>query len=121
MQVAFLNGKFIPLVNAKVSILDRGFLYGDGVFETMRSYQGRIFQLEGNLHLIARIKRAPFLGGHQADFVGLMDLNPFFNELSEDGPAGSFEFHLGFEIKFAEGDFDLGCCFSLVKVDISQG
>ena len=49
MQVAFLNGKFIPLVNAKVSILDRGFLYGDGVFETMRSYQGRIFQLEGHI------------------------------------------------------------------------
>ena len=42
----FLNGKFVSLEDAKVSILDRGFLYGDGVFETMRSYKGRIFMLE---------------------------------------------------------------------------
>ena len=49
MQVAFLNGKFVPLVNAKVSILDRGFLYGDGVFETMRSYSGKVFQLERHI------------------------------------------------------------------------
>ncbi len=46
MLVAFLNGKFVPLKNAKVSILDRGLLYGDGVFETMRSYKGkRIYDL----------------------------------------------------------------------------
>lgn len=49
MQVAFLNGKFVPLKNAKVSILDRGFLYGDGVFETMRSYDERVFQLERHI------------------------------------------------------------------------
>ena len=49
MLVAFLNGKFVPLKNAKVSILDRGFLYGDGVFETMRSYDSKVFQLERHI------------------------------------------------------------------------
>ena len=49
MQVAFLNDKFVPLKNAKVSILDRGFLYGDGVFETMRSYGSKVFHLERHI------------------------------------------------------------------------
>lgn len=45
----FLNDKFIPLKSARVSILDRGFLYGDGVFETMRSYNGQVFKLERHI------------------------------------------------------------------------
>ncbi|MFA6320957.1 MAG: aminotransferase class IV [Candidatus Omnitrophota bacterium] len=34
---------------AKISVSDRGFLYGDGIFETMRSYDGRIFKLNEHL------------------------------------------------------------------------
>jgi len=45
----WINGKFVDMVDAKVSIFDRGFLYGDGVFETMRSYAGVIFRLEEHL------------------------------------------------------------------------
>ena len=41
---AFVNGRFVPEAQASVSIFDRGFLYGDGVFETMRVYGGRIFR-----------------------------------------------------------------------------
>ena len=52
MQKVFLNGKFVPLKNAKVSIFDRGFLYGDGVFETMRSYNGRVFMLKEHIDRI---------------------------------------------------------------------
>jgi branched-chain amino acid aminotransferase len=48
-EIVFLNGLFIPLKNARVSILDRGFAYGDSLFETMRAYQGDIFQLEAHL------------------------------------------------------------------------
>ena len=44
-----INGKFYTEKNAKVSVLDRGFLYGDGVFETMRVYNGRIFALNEHL------------------------------------------------------------------------
>jgi len=41
---AFVNGRFVPETQASVSIFDRGFLYGDGVFETMRVYGGRMFR-----------------------------------------------------------------------------
>ena len=47
--IVYLNGAFVPLSQAKVSILDRGFCYGDALFETMRVYSGKIFHL--NLHL----------------------------------------------------------------------
>lgn len=40
----FLNGRFVEETEARVPIHDRGFLYGDGVFETMRLYGGRVFR-----------------------------------------------------------------------------
>ncbi|MBI5426680.1 MAG: aminotransferase class IV [Nitrospinae bacterium] len=43
--VVFLNGFYVGLEEARVSVLDRGFCYGDGLFETMRSYGGTIFRL----------------------------------------------------------------------------
>ncbi len=47
--VVYLNGLFVPLSSAKVSILDRGFAYGDGLFETMRAYKGRVFRLNDHI------------------------------------------------------------------------
>ena len=44
-NLIYLNGQFVQEAEARVSVFDRGFLYGDGVFETMRSYDGRIFRL----------------------------------------------------------------------------
>lgn len=41
---AYVNGRFLPENEAKVSIFDGGFLYGDGVFETMRVYDGQPFR-----------------------------------------------------------------------------
>jgi branched-chain amino acid aminotransferase len=46
---AYVNGRFVPEAEATVSIFDRGFLYGDGVFETMRVYDGKIFRLYNHL------------------------------------------------------------------------
>jgi len=43
---AYLNGNFVPEEEAKISVLDHGFLYGDGVFEGIRAYEGRIFGLD---------------------------------------------------------------------------
>jgi branched-subunit amino acid aminotransferase/4-amino-4-deoxychorismate lyase len=42
----YLNGDFVSEQDAKVSVLDHGFLYGDGVFEGIRAYDGRIFGLD---------------------------------------------------------------------------
>ena len=53
-SVVYINGLFTPLKNAKVSILDRGFCYGDGLFETMRAYKGNIFRSDHHLERLFR-------------------------------------------------------------------
>ncbi len=44
--VIYLNGRFVGLDQARVSVLDRGFLYGDGLFETLRAYQGKVYRAD---------------------------------------------------------------------------
>lgn len=48
-RVVYINGKLVPSHEARISVFDHGFLYGDGLFETMRAYQRRIFRLEHHL------------------------------------------------------------------------
>ncbi len=48
-EFVYINGSLVLEEEAKVSVFDRGFLYGDGVFETMRSYSGHVFRLEKHL------------------------------------------------------------------------
>ena len=45
----YLNGKYVPEEEAKVSVFDHGFLYGDGVFEGIRAYNGRVFRLKQHI------------------------------------------------------------------------
>ncbi|HXF81948.1 MAG TPA: branched-chain-amino-acid transaminase [bacterium] len=47
--VTYVNGTFVPKDEAKVSVYDHGYLYGDGIFEGIRAYDGRIFRLEQHL------------------------------------------------------------------------
>ena len=42
----YMNGKIVPEKQAVVSVFDHGLLYGDGVFEGIRAYNGRVFKLE---------------------------------------------------------------------------
>lgn len=46
----YIDGKFYPEASAKVSVLDHGLLYGDGIFEGIRFYNGRVFRLEEHLN-----------------------------------------------------------------------
>jgi branched-chain amino acid aminotransferase len=48
-MVIYCNGEFVPESEAKVSIFDHGFLYGDGIFEGIRAYNGRVFKLYEHL------------------------------------------------------------------------
>lgn len=48
-QWIFLNGEFVPKDEAKVSVYDHGYLYGDGVFEGIRVYSGNVFRLREHL------------------------------------------------------------------------
>ena len=48
-DIAYLNGEFLPLDQAKVSVLDRGFIFGDGVYEVIPAYSRRAFRLPEHL------------------------------------------------------------------------
>ena len=54
-DVAFVNGAFVPPADAKVSIDDRGFQFGDGIYEVIRTYRGHPFELDAHL---ARLDRS---------------------------------------------------------------
>lgn len=54
-DVGFVNGRFLPLAEATVSVEDRGFQFGDGVYEVIRTYRGQPFQLDAHL---TRFKRS---------------------------------------------------------------
>lgn len=53
-MTVFLNGSFLPLEQAKVSPLDRGFLFGDGIYEVIPSYRGVPFLLDAHLERLRR-------------------------------------------------------------------
>ena len=42
MSIAYLNGSYLPIEEAKISPLDRGFLFGDGIYEVVPSYGGKM-------------------------------------------------------------------------------
>lgn len=54
-MICHLNGEFLPLADARIPVLDRGFIYGDGVYEVIPVYGRRPFRLEGHL---ARLRRS---------------------------------------------------------------
>lgn len=63
-SIVFLNGKFIPASKANISVFDRGLLYGDGLFETMRAYNGKVFALGEHLKRMAhgaKVLKIPFM------------------------------------------------------------
>ena len=48
-EVVYLNGEFMPIENARISVLDRGFIFGDGVYEVIPVYSGHPFRLAEHL------------------------------------------------------------------------
>lgn len=53
----YLNGRFIPYEEAVIPVEDRAFLLADGIYEVVRVYQGRPFQMEAHLRRLARSAR----------------------------------------------------------------
>ncbi len=50
----YIDGRWLPKSEAKVSVFDHGFLYGDGVFEGIRAYDGHVFRLKQHLRRLER-------------------------------------------------------------------
>ena len=53
--LCYLNGDYTPLKDAKISVLDRGFIFGDGVYEVVPAYEGKLFRFA---HHMARLDRS---------------------------------------------------------------
>jgi D-alanine transaminase len=54
MAIAYLNGEWMAPADAKVSVFDRGFMFGDGIYEVMAVYGGKVFALEDHLIRLRR-------------------------------------------------------------------
>jgi len=52
--LCYLNGEYLPLAQAKVSVLDRGFIFGDGIYEVVPVYQRRLFGFEQHMDRMDR-------------------------------------------------------------------
>jgi len=59
-QLVYIDGTFYPKAEAKVSVFDHGFLYGDGVFEGIRAYHGKVFKLDA--HIVRLYESAKAIG-----------------------------------------------------------
>ena len=70
-QMVYMNGAFVPKASATIPLFDHGYLYGDGVFEGVRVYNGRVFRLEPHLQRLLFSARALgfSLGGLTVDGI----------------------------------------------------
>ncbi len=57
----YISGKFVPQEDAKISVFDHGLLYGDGVFEGLRSYRGKVFRLDEHIRRLYESAKAIWL------------------------------------------------------------
>jgi D-alanine transaminase len=69
-NIAVVNGKLMPLSDAKVSVEDRGFLFGDGIYELIRSHGGQLFGLDEHLRRMERSAQAIRLDLDTAGEIG---------------------------------------------------
>lgn len=52
-SISYLNGIFMPVSEARISPLDRGFIFGDGIYEVIPAYGGKLFRLDEHLRRLA--------------------------------------------------------------------
>ncbi len=67
-KIVYLNGQYLPLDEAKVSVMDRGFLFGDGVYEVIPCYLGHLFHFQAHQDRLT------------ASLAGIRMVNPYSTE-----------------------------------------
>jgi D-alanine transaminase len=83
MSIVYLNGRFLPIEQATISVLDRGFIYGDGVYELIPVYRRRPYRIAEHLarlqYSLDRIRLAnPHTDAEWRDIVaGVIERHPF--------------------------------------------
>lgn len=88
MKRAFINGEFLNLADAKISIFDRGFLFGDAVYEVLPVYNGKAFFVEKHLErLFSNLKKIKIE-------VPELDWNELINRLIVENNGGDLQVYL---------------------------
>ncbi len=89
-ETVYLNGDYLPLQNAKISVLDRGFLFGDGAYEVIPVYQGVCFRTKEHLERLQYSLEGLSieLELSQQDFINI------FNTLIERNGSGNQHIYL---------------------------
>lgn len=90
MGNVYLNGSFLPLEDAKVSVLDRGFTFGDGVYEVFLVYKRKIFRLEEHL---VRLERS-LAGIYMKNPKTRDEWTQILTDLVKDNPADDQSLYL---------------------------
>ncbi|WP_027858872.1 D-amino acid aminotransferase [Marinobacterium jannaschii] len=72
MNTVYLNGQFVAAQDARVSVFDRGFLFGDSIYEVIPYYRGVGFRLEEHLQRLSHSLRAVRIDA-EADWIAIMD------------------------------------------------
>lgn len=83
MSVVYLNGEYLPLEEAKISVLDRGFLFADGVYEVIPAYGGRLLRLQEHMDRLQTNLDAIRL----ANPLLAEEWNNIFERLLKDNPS----------------------------------
>ncbi len=78
-SIVFFNGEFLNKSNIKLSPEDRGFLFGDGVYEVIKSYNGRMFEFNSHLKRLSRS-----LNGLDIQFEQLNEIESICHRLIKD-------------------------------------
>jgi branched-chain amino acid aminotransferase len=71
-EIVYLNGAFLPVEEAAISVLDYGFLFGYGLYETTRTYSGRCFRLAAHLQRLEKAAHALSIPADINQFETLM-------------------------------------------------
>ena len=82
-QTVYLNGFYLPLQDAKISVLDRGFLFGDGVYEVIPVYNGHIFRIKEHLTRLDNSLKAIRLENPHTTAEWLAIFEPFLDSSKE--------------------------------------
>lgn len=100
MSIAFLNGDYIPLEEARISPMDRGFLFGDGIYEVIPSYGGRLVGFDRHY---ARLSEGLAAISMPMPFSA-QTLQGILAELIERNLALNNESHLGLYLQVTRGE-----------------
>ncbi len=96
-----IQGEIVPPEQAKISVFDRQFLYGDGIYETLRTFGGRPFLVEGHLRRLRRSARGIGLSVPWTDEALILEMNRTLEA------AGNSESSVRIILTRGEGEFGL--------------